>query len=239
MPTALITGAGVRVGRAIALALLDAGFDLLLHANRSLDGVREVARTAQERGRRAEVLRHDLSREDGPLELARAGLALAPSLDLLVNNAGLYERLPFGQVSPQAYRRMLGVNLEAPFFLTQALLPALEAASGCVVNITDSAVERPYAQHSAYFVSKAGLEMLTRVLALELAPKVRVNGVAPGVVAFPEGFPEVMRRSIVSRVPLQREGTPEDVARAVVFLAVSAPYVTGHVLGVDGGLAVG
>jgi pteridine reductase len=232
---ALVTGAGIRVGRAVAEALAVAGYDLVLHANRSRQPVEEVAREARALGRRAEVVVADLSDSGEVDRLGQELRARHPALDLLVHNAGLFERVDFADITRAQYRHMLAVNLDAPFFLTQALLPSLLAAEDpLVVQVGDIAGERPVPRYAHYSVSKAGVLMLTRALAVELGPKVRVNAVSPGTVAFPENFDQAARERIVGRVPLRREGTPADVAEAVLYLT-RARYVTGQVLGVDGG----
>ncbi|QRK06391.1 SDR family oxidoreductase [Archangium violaceum] len=235
MPTAVVTGAGVRLGKAIALALAEAGYDLALHVHRSTEGAEEVARKARALGRTATVYRADLG---SPREVESLAVTLReahPAIDVLVNNAGLYERVAFEDITREQYHRMLGVNLEAPFFLTQALLPALRTApQPLVVNITDIGGERPESHYAHYSVSKAGLIMLTRALAVELAPRVRVNAVSPGTVVFPENFDEAARQALLARIPLGREGSAEDVARVVVFLAREAPYISGQVIAVDG-----
>ncbi|WNG36896.1 SDR family oxidoreductase [Archangium violaceum] len=235
MPTAVVTGAGVRLGKAIAQALAEAGYDLALHVNRSTEGAEEVARKARAMGRTATVYRADLG---SPRELESLAATLReahPTLDVLVNNAGLYERVAFEDITREQFHRMLGVNLEAPFFLTQALLPALRAApQPLVVNLTDIGGERPEIHYAHYSVSKAGLIMLTRALAVELAPQVRVNAVSPGTVIFPENFDEAARQALLARIPFGREGSAEDVARVVVFLAREAPYISGQVIAVDG-----
>jgi pteridine reductase len=134
---------------------------------------------------------------------------------------------------------MMAINLDAPFFLTQALVPLLRAApSASVVNVTDVATDKPYAEYAHYMVTKAGLDMLTRALALELAPEVRVNAVAPGAVAFPPDFDAAKQARLLAHVPLGRAGSPDDVARAVLFLARDAPYMTGQVVSVDGGFSI-
>lgn len=238
MKTAFVTGAGIRVGRAIALALADAGYDLVLHAHASVQALEEVAGEVRRRGRNAWLHTADLSDGEAVDRLAGVLRDAHPALDLVVHNAGLFERVPFGSIDRARYRRMQAVNLEAPFFLTQGLLPSLlAAASPCVIHVTDIAAERPYEGYAHYSVSKAGLLMLTRALAVELGPRVRVNAVAPGTVAFPPDFDEAARAEILARIPLAREGDPADVARAVVFLA-GQPYVTGQVINVDGGRSV-
>lgn len=237
MPVALVTGAGIRVGRAIALGLAEAGYDVIAHAHRSVEKAAGVADEIRAHGRTAWVEQADLAHEDAVDALADRVRAAHPVLDVVVHSAGGFEQVPFAQVSRAQYRAMQAVNLEAPYFLTQRLLPSLErAADPSVIHIVDIAAERPMNRYSHYSVSKAGLLMLTRALAVELGPRVRVNGVSPGTVAFPENFSVEERDKILARVPLKREGKPEDIAQAVVFL-VSAPYVSGVVLPVDGGRA--
>lgn len=238
MALAVVTGAGIRVGRAIALGLARDGFDVVLHANRSLVAAQAVAGEIRAMGRQAFVEQADLSDDqDGGAvdQLADRLLAAHPTVDVLVHSAGAFERVPFSRVTRAQYRAMQAVNVEAPYFLTQRLLPSLSrAADPCVVHVVDIAAERPMNRYSHYSVSKAGLHMLTKALAVELGPKVRVNAVSPGTVAFPPGFTAEERAKIVERIPLQREGTADDVAAAVLFL-VRSPYISGVVLPVDGG----
>ncbi|MED5464748.1 MAG: SDR family oxidoreductase [Myxococcota bacterium] len=239
MPVALITGAGVRVGRAIALSLAEAGYRVVCHANRSVREAEDLVETIVAAGGEAQAVVADLSQREAVQELARRVCAEYPVLDLLVNNAGLYERGAFEEISAASYGTMQAVNVEAPFFLTQGLLPSLRASGeACVINITDSAVARPYGEYAHYFVSKAGLEALTRVLAIELAPGIRVNGVAPGTVAFPPDFNEGARESIRRAIPMQTTGTEQDIAEAVLYLARRGTFTTGQILRVDGGRSV-
>jgi len=237
MPTALVTGGGIRIGRAICLALGRAGYDVVVHANRSVASANEVVRGLAALGRTARVEQADLSTPDGPQSLGQR----IDRLDLLVNNAAAYEHAAFRDVTPYQLERMLAVNVRAPFLLTQAVLPLLEASGqGAVVNVTDMAVSRAYtATHffAHYLASKAALEQLTRALALELGPKVRVNAVAPGPVAIAAETTPAQRADMLSRLPLGREGSPADVAEAVVYLA-RAEYVTGQTIRVCGGLSI-
>src|SRR6218665_1057039 len=236
MGTAFITGAGIRVGSAVARALGRAGYDLALHANRSGDSVEALAEEFRALGRRVTVPAADLSRPEAVDDLGARVREAHPALDVVVHNAGLYEAIPVGAITRARYQTMLGVNLDAPFFLTQALLPSLRAGtSPLVVHLTDIAGERPVSGYAHYSVSKAGLIMLTRALAVELAPHVRVNAISPGTVAFPENFDAAEREATLPRIPMARDGSVEDVARAVLFLAREAPYITGQVLAVDGG----
>lgn len=233
---ALVTGAGIRVGRAIALALAEEGYDLLLHASASRDELEEVRGAVEAMGREARVFYADLSRHEEVERLASEVAGSVERLDLLVHNAAIYEKIPFARIDRERYLRMLAINLEAPFFLTQGLLPLLERSDeACVIHIGDIGGEKPEPGYSHYSVSKAGILMLTRALAVELAPRIRVNAVSPGAVAFPTYFDEETKEAILSRTPMGREGSPEDIAKAVVFLATGAPYVTGQALAVDGG----
>ena len=237
MPQALVTGGGIRVGRAICLALGRAGYDVVVHAHRSVAEAAAVVRELEALGRRARVEQADLATPEGPRRLA----ARVDRLDLLVNNAAAYEHVAFRDVTAEQLDRMLAVNLRAPFVLVQALAGTLEASGrGAVVNITDMALSHAYSttHHFAhYLASKGALEQLTRALALELGPGVRVNAVAPGPVAVAAETTAAQRADMLARLPLGREGRPEDVAEAVVYLA-RAGYVTGQTIRVDGGLSV-
>jgi pteridine reductase len=237
-PVALVTGGAIRVGRAISLALAAAGYRVWLHHHRSGADEAAGALGAACLGR----LRYDLADE-----AARAGLAArvldagGPAggrLDLLVNSAASFERGRLGERGDEDLRRVLEVNLVAPVSLARRLAGALAAAEGCVVNILDVAAYQPWRGYLDHCTAKAGLAMATRALALELAPAVRVNGVAPGTVAWPEderfaeGSPA--RANILRAIPLGRVGDPDDIARTVVFLAGSR-FITGQTIAVDGG----
>ncbi|MER2560729.1 MAG: SDR family oxidoreductase [Myxococcaceae bacterium] len=241
MPTAVVTGAGIRVGRAIALAVGAAGYDVVLHANRSADAALKVKAELEAIGRRAWVESADLSDTAAVSTLAKRIGATHSSIDLLVNSAAAYAHVDFADVTPAQLELMWKVNVAAPFFLTQGLLPVLRASKrACVVNITDMAVSHAYTSthfFSHYLAAKAALDQLTRSLALELGPAIRVNAVAPGPVAMAAETTGEQRDDILKRIPMKREGSPDDVARAVVFLA-TAPYITGQTLRVDGGLSV-
>jgi len=220
---ALVTGAGVRLGAAIARDLARRGWDVVAHFH-----------SHRPRGF-ADAIQADLSTPDGPDALARAFERLRPRLDLLVNSAAGYEARPLGATDAAAYDAQSDLNARAPLLLTRALAKRLARSGGSVVNVADIGgglvAWRGYA---AYCASKAALARITECLALELAPRVRVNAVAPGTVLWPEGIPAARRRTLEARIPLGRVGTPADVAGAVRFLA-EAPYVTGCILPVDGG----
>ena len=220
---ALVTGAGTRVGRALALDLARNGYRVVAHFRshrppRSLLGIRA-----------------DLATPEGPLGLARTFRQRFDRLDLLVNSAALFERRPLEDTGAALFDAQLAVNARAPLLLVRALLPLLRRSRGSVVNVLDvGGALVPWSGYSAYGASKAALRAITEALAVELAPEVRVNAVAPGTVLWPESYTAKVRRRLASRIPLRRVGSPDDVARAIRFLADS-PFVTGAVLPVDGG----
>ena len=236
-PVALITGAGKRVGAVIARTLQAAGYSVVLHCRRSRD---EAAALAAELERACAgsslVLQADLADLQAPTMLVDATLAHFGRLDALVNNASAFFPTPVGTVTVEQWNELFASNAQAPFFLAQAATPALRAAQGAIVNLVDIYAERALANHPLYCMAKAALAAMTRALALDLAPDVRVNGVAPGAVLWPsDGKPYDDQQAMLARTPMQRAGSPEDVAGAVLWLLRDAPYVTGQILNVDGG----
>lgn len=237
-PIALVTGGGVRVGRAIALALAEDGYDLLVGYNTSPAGAAEVKAAARRIGRRAHAVRADLSREAGAVRLARVARERFGRLDLLVNSAASFVANDLLDVTADEWDAVMAVNLRAPFLLVRETAAMLRRARGAVVNIVDLSALRPWTSHPHHSVSKAGLLHLTRVAAKRLAPEVRVNAVAPGLVLPPGDFGADELERNRRQIPLGRVGTPDDVVSAVRFLA-TADYVTGEVIVVDGGLGLG
>lgn len=233
--TALVTGGGVRVGAAIARTLAAAGADLIVHYGQSADGARAVVAEAERLGRRATALQADL-RDRAQIErLAAEALAWSGGkLDLCVHNAANFDRIEPAAIDAAAWDRAMELNAEAPYLLTLALAPALRAARGSVVAIVCLSAERPWKSYIPYSISKAAVAHVVRALSLGLAPEVRVNGVAPGAVLLPEDYDEKQRDRALARVPLRRLGSPEDVGRAVLFLAEN-DFITGQILAVDGG----
>jgi pteridine reductase len=165
----------------------------------------------------------------------------AGRLDILVNNASNFYPTPIGTNTPEQWHDLMSSNLKAPLFLSQAVVPALRAASGVIVNIVDVHSQRPLRDHPVYGAAKAGLAMLTRSLAKDLGPHVRVNGVSPGAILWPDdaGMSDALRAAIIKQTALKRSGEPEDIARTVLFLVRDAPYITGQIIAVDGGRSVG
>ena len=235
--TALITGGARRIGATIARTLHQAGMDITLHYRASR--------------REAEVLRDELhgQRPDSVLllqadlrdtarlpALVQQTVARWRRLDLLVNNASSFYPTPLGTATEAQWDEMLASNLQAPFFLAQAAAPYLQAVRGNIVNIVDIYAQRPLRKHTIYCVAKAGLAMLTRSLALELGPDVRVNGIAPGAILWPEtGVSATEQARMLARIPVQRQGEPADIARLLLFLIQEGVYIDGQIIAVDGG----
>lgn len=238
-PVVLITGAARRVGAEIARTLHAAGANLLLHYRSSAPEAEALAAELNAlRPKSALALRRDLRDTAGLTDLVAEAVAHFGRLDALVNNASSFFHTPVGAIDEAAWEDLVGSNLKGPLFLAQAAAPYLAETGGCIVNITDIHAERPLKGYPVYSIAKAGLLGLTRALALELAPRVRVNAVAPGAIEWPESedhFPPAEQRAIIDHTLLKRTGTPADIARTVKFLIFDAPYVTGQVINVDGG----
>lgn len=236
-PVALVTGAARRVGATIARTLHAAGYDVALHYRHSADDAHALTEVLQgQRPDSVQLLQADLADIAALPALVDAVLDRHGRLDALVNNASAFHPTPLGEATPAQWNNLFASNAQAPFFLSQAAIPALREARGGIVNLLDIYAERPLANHALYCMAKAALAAMTRSLALDLAPEVRVNGVAPGAVMWPaDGKPYDDQQALLARTPLQRAGTPEDVAAAVLWLLRDAPFVTGQVLRVDGG----
>ena len=237
---ALVTGAAQRIGAAIARELHAAGCNVLLHCRSSRAEADALAAELNAMRRdSAAVLQADLTQLPQVEQLAAAAIAHWSHIDLLVNNASGFFPTPVGTVNEPEWDSLFASNLKGPFFLSQALVPALRERRGAIVNIVDVYAELPLAQHAVYTMAKAGVAMMTRALAQELGPDVRVNGVAPGVILWPaEENPELggaKVEALLAQTALKRIGDPADIARAVRYLGLEAGYVTGQILAVDGG----
>jgi pteridine reductase len=239
---ALITGAAKRIGAAIARGLHAAGANVAVHYFSSADDALALTDELNEiRSDSALAVPGDLADTSVIQPLVESVVAQTQRLDILVNNASSFYPTPLETVTEEQWDELIGSNLKAPVFLCKAALPWLrESGRGVIVNIVDVHAQRPLRNHPLYGVAKAGLAMLTRSLAKDLGPDIRVNGVAPGAILWPEsGMPEQIQKNIVREIALKRPGAPSDIAAAVVFLVRDAPYVTGHILAVDGGRSVG
>ncbi len=236
----LITGGARRVGAQMARALHAAGASLFIHYRTSAAAAIVLAdELNQARSHSAAIHAAHLSNPEAPEELVAAALLEFGRLDILINNASSFYPTPVGQITQPQWDDLIGSNLKAPLFLSQAAAPSLRAQRGLIINIIDIHALRPLKAHPVYSVAKAGLAMLTRSLARELGPEIRVNGIAPGPVLWPEGdMNESRKREIIDMTALKRPGTPEDVARTALFLAKDAPYITGQIIAVDGGRSI-
>jgi pteridine reductase len=237
----LVTGAARRVGAALAAAFHAAGARVAVHYRGSkAEADARVAEFNAARADSARAFQADLSDPAACETLVAAVVRAFGRLDILVNNASSFYPTPVGSITPDQFDDLIGSNLRAPLFLAQAAAPELGRREGLILNIADIHGLKPLRQHVVYCSAKAALIMLTRSLARDLGPAIRVNAIAPGPVLWPEGGVDAeLRRRIVERTALKRAGTPEDVAKAALFFATDAPFVTGEVLAVDGGRLAG
>ena len=239
--TAVVTGSAKRVGAEVARALHAEGANVVIHYRRSraaaeaIEAELNAIRSGSATLAAADI--RDIAELDG---LVSAAIDVFGRLDILVNNASTFYPTPVGTVTESQWDDLVGTNLRAPFFLSQSAAPHLRAAAGLIINIVDIHAMRPLPEHPVYCAAKAGLVMLTRSLARELGPEVRVNGIAPGPVLWPEsGLDPALQAEIVGKTALKRPGSPEDIARTALFFAIAAPYVTGQIIAVDGGRSIG
>jgi pteridine reductase len=234
---ALVTGAARRIGAVIARILHAQGMRIAVHYRHSADSARELkAALNTKRSNSVELYPADLRQPAETARMVGDVVATWGRLDVLINNASTFYPTPFGTITENAWEDLIGTNLKAPLFLSQAAAPHLAKHAGCIVNLTDIYGQRPLREHPVYCTAKAGLIMLTRALARDLGPAVRVNAVAPGAILWPEEAPDDdFRARIVARAPLKRQGTPEELARAVLFFVRDATFSTGEMVAVDGG----
>jgi len=234
---ALVTGGAQRIGAVVARRLHAAGMKLVIHYRSSFEAARALQDSLNQQATDSVVLvKGDLLDVDKSRDLPRQCLQAFGRLDVVINNASAFYPTPLGEATAADWETLMGSNLRAPFFLIQEAAPELRKQHGCVVNMVDLYASRPLKDHAIYSMTKAGLVALTRSLACELAPEVRINAVAPGAILWPEGDDnELAHQRIITNTPLKRTGTPEEIADAVMFLVTGAPFTTGHVLPVDGG----
>jgi pteridine reductase len=235
---ALVTGAGIRVGRAIAIGLGRAGADVALHCRTSREAADAAAREIEAAGRRTVVVEGDLARPDDCRRVVREAIAVLGGLDFLVHSASNFHRASLAETDEDLWDSAMDVNARAGFLMAREAAPTLAARSGRVVLVSDFLAESPARNYLAHSVSKAAVEGLVRGLAVELAPEVSVNGVAPGTVLPPEGTSAEEVERLARRVPARRIGSAEDVAETVVFLCAGPAFLTGQVIRVDGGRSI-
>lgn len=237
----LVTGAARRIGAAIATTLHANGANVAIHYRGSANEAEALAAELNDRRQdSAATFQADLNATDKLPDLVDAVLEWRGRLDVLVNNASSFYPTPPGEITEADWDDLVGSNLKAPLFLSQAAVPALHQHRGVIINIVDIHALRPLKNHPVYGSAKAGLMMLTRSLAKDLAPNIRVNGVAPGAILWPaDGMSDSVKQSILRQVPLQRPGEPDDIAGCVLYLVRDASYITGQIIAVDGGRSIG
>ena len=238
--TVLLTGAAKRLGAAIARAAHGEGANVAIHYRQSRAQAENLC--AEFNGLRensAIAVQADLLDTTTHARLIQETLAAFGRLDVLVNNASTFYATPLGAITEEQWKDLMGTNLKVPLFLSQAAAPALKASHGLILNMVDIHAQRPLRGHPVYSIAKAGLLMLTKSLARELGPEVRVNGIAPGPVMWPEhAMDQQLKDEIIGKTALKRSGSAEDIARTALFFMKDAPYVTGQILSVDGGRSI-
>ncbi len=237
----LITGAAKRLGAAIARAAHEQGARIAVHyRSSSQEADRLCADLNTRRAKSAIAIRMDLLDTTTHARLIEAVVSAFGGLDVLVNNASTFYPTPVGTITEEQWRDLMGTNIKVPLFLSQAAAPELRKTNGLILNMADIHAQRPLIRHTVYSIAKAGIVTLTKSLARELGPEIRVNAIAPGPVLWPEGsFDETLKSEIISKTALKRSGSPDDIARAALYFMKDAPFVTGQILAVDGGRSIG
>jgi pteridine reductase len=240
-PVVLITGAAKRIGASIARALHARGYRIIIHYCHSQESAESlIAELNQQRPQSAHAIQGDLSDATQAQAIGQQALAIFDRVDVLINNASSFYSTPLQNSTEQDWDQLLGSNLKGPFFLTQKIAPALKAQQGCIINLVDIHAEKPLKDHPMYCIAKAGVAMMTKALAKELAPEVRVNGISPGAILWPEPEPTTeAKNNLLSKVPLQKIGECNDIVQTVIFLIEQAPYISGQIIAVDGGRSLG
>lgn len=235
-PVVLITGAAQRIGATTAKLLHENDMNIVLHYRGSREDAQAVQKELNDKRENSVILiQADLHITNGLPALIDESVKAWGRLDVLINNASSFYPSPIGKATEVQWDDLVGSNLKAPFFLSQAAAPHLKKNNGCIINIVDIHAERPLKTFPIYSMAKAGLVMMTKSLACELGPEIRVNGVAPGAILWPEDLDDVAKQRIVSRTFLKHQGEPNDISKAILYLIKDAGYVTGQIITVDGG----
>jgi len=240
-PVALITGAAKRIGAEITRQLHLQGYRVILHFNSSSTDAESLCDALNKlRPDSARVLQADLKQHDAVIKLAQNSIEQWGRIDALINNASAFYPTPLSEIDENNWNDLFASNAKAPLFLSQHLSAQLKKNNGCIVNIVDIYSDKPLQNHSMYCMAKSSLRMMTKSLALELAPDIRVNAIAPGTILWPEQETEEFadKESLLNNIPLQRTGCAEDIAKTLLFLVQSAPYITGQIINVDGGYSL-
>jgi pteridine reductase len=235
-PVVLITGAAHRIGATTAKLLHENGMNIVLHYRSSRKQAQAVQKELNDiRENSVILIQADLHLTNGLPTLIEESIKAWGRLDVLINNASSFYPTPVGKSTETQWDDLIGSNLKAPYFLSQAAAPYLKKSHGCIINIVDIHADRPLKNFPIYSMAKAGLVMMTKSLSCELGPEIRVNAVAPGAILWPENLDEVAKQRIVSRTFLKRQGKPNDISKTILYLIKDADYVTGQIIAVDGG----
>ena len=237
----LITGAAKRVGAKMAEVLHSNGFNIVIHYNSSSESANNLsARLNQQRSGSSIIIGGNLTDDSAVETLIPSVIEQTGRLDVLINNASTFYPTPIENITLEDWDNLFGTNLKAPLFLSKHAAKYLKDSAGLIINIVDIHARKPLKNHPIYGPAKSGLAMLTKSLARDLAPSVRVNGIAPGMILWPENEPsESIKKSILDQIPLKRSGSPEDIANCALFLINNAPYITGQIIPIDGGRSIG
>lgn len=237
---ALVTGSSKRIGAATVRMLHQADYNVIIHCRSSRQAADELAKDLNDqRANSASIIQGDLNDEKIYNKLIEQAYQCWERLDVLVNNASSFFPTPVGSITMDHWDNLVNSNMKAPLFLSQAAAPYLKQTNGCIINMIDVHGQRPMKEHPVYCAAKAGLAMLTMSLAKELGPDIRVNGVAPGAILWPENdMPEATKNIILERTSLKRPGKPSDIAKTILFLVKEADYITGQIIAVDGGRSI-
>ena len=237
----LITGAAKRVGAKMAEVLHSNGFNIVIHYNSSSESANNLsARLNQQRSGSSIIIGGNLTDDSAVESLIPSVVEQTGRLDVLINNASTFYPTPIENITLEDWDNLFGTNLKAPLFLSKHAAKYLKDSAGLILNIVDIQARKPFKNHPIYGPAKSGLAMLTKSLARDLAPSVRVNGIAPGMILWPENEPsESIKKSILDQIPLKRSGSPEDIANCALFLIKDAPYITGQIIPIDGGRSIG
>ena len=238
---ALVTGGAKRIGATIAETLHNKGFNVAIHYNSSSNAADQLCAQLNAKKQDSSIaIEADLTDQDSLESLIPSLLEKTKRLDVLINNASTFYPTPIEKIALKDWENLLGTNLKAPLFLSKYAAQHLKQTQGNIINIIDIHSKKPLKEHPIYGSAKSGLAMLTRSLASDLAPDVRVNGISPGLILWPEKYPsEQAKNNILQQIPLKKIGTTEDIANAVAFLIEDAPYITGEIIAIDGGRSIG
>ena len=234
--TVLITGAAKNIGAVIAEALQSCGMNVIVHYNNSEEEARELVKKLNgNRHDSAISIKADLEKEDNYIPLVNTALNFKGHIDVLINNASAFYPTSLNNLNIKQWNELININLKAPLFISQLAAKTLGESKGCIINITDIHASNPLKDHIIYCISKAGLVTLTKSLAKELAPNIRVNGISPGAITWPNNMDNKTKENIINQTILKKKGNAEDIAKTIVFLINDADYITGQILNVDGG----